>query len=202
MSKKFNKVNSDKITLKEKNLYSEDFLFEVVHKNAKIKFDLEIINQFLKKSEEKSGINFGISGTINFKKRNLGKLIKILSEDDLVIVSELSRLSRSMVDMYALAKIFADKKVKVYCIKENLEIGNTALGLMIMTVFAFSAQIERERISERTKEALAKRKADGMKLGRPKGSKNSFYKLINDEELNESMNQVKKDIEEINHLFS
>lgn len=131
----------------------------------------------------KEFVDDGISGTINFKKRNLGKLIKILSEDDLVIVSELSRLSRSMIDMYALAKIFADKKVKVYCIKENLEIGNTALGLMIMTVFAFSAQIERERISERTKEALAKRKADGMKLGRPKGSKNSFYKLKGKERL-------------------
>ena len=57
--------SSLKITLKEKNLYAEDFLFEVAYKNAKIKFDLELINQFLKKSEEKSGINFGISGTIN-----------------------------------------------------------------------------------------------------------------------------------------
>lgn len=126
---------------------------------------------------DKEYIDEGISGSVNFKKRRLGKLIKVLKKDDTVIVSELSRLSRSMVDMYTLVKIFVDKGVKVFCVKENLEIGNTAIGLMIMTVFSFSAQIERERISQRTKEALAKLKSDGVKLGRPKGTKNTFYKL-------------------------
>ena len=57
--------SSLKITLKEKILYSEVFLCEVAYRNVKIKFDVELVNQFLKKNDEKSGINFGISGTIN-----------------------------------------------------------------------------------------------------------------------------------------
>ncbi len=129
----------------------------------------------------KEYVDEGVSGTVNYKKRNLGKLLRVLKKGDYVIVSELSRLSRSMIDMYSLAKIFADKEVRVFCLKENLELGNTAIGLMIMTVFAFSAQIERERISERTREALAKRKSEGMKLGRPVGSKNNIYKLTGKE---------------------
>lgn len=125
---------------------------------------------------DKEYIDDGISGTIDFQKRELGKLIEVLKKDDEIIVSELSRISRSMIDINTLAKIFVDKGVKVFCIKENLEIGDTAIGLMVMNVFAFSAQIERERISERTKEALAKLKSDGIHLGRPFGF--SYQKLV------------------------
>ncbi|MCR5506641.1 MAG: recombinase family protein [bacterium] len=131
---------------------------------------------------DKEYVDDGVSGTVNFRYRKLGKLVKILKQEDTIIVSELSRLSRSMIDMYALTKIFADKGIKVFCIKENLELGNSAIGLMIMTVFAFSAQIERERISQRTKEALAKKRADGVRLGRPKGRKNATTKLSGKEE--------------------
>ncbi|MBR1544974.1 MAG: recombinase family protein [Alphaproteobacteria bacterium] len=126
---------------------------------------------------DKEYVDEGVSGTVDFHFRKLGKLVKILQAEDLIIVSELSRLSRSMIDMYALTKIFADRGVRVFCIKENLELGNTAIGLMIMTVFAFSAQIERERISQRTKEALDRKRSDGVKLGRPKGRKSDKTKL-------------------------
>ena len=126
---------------------------------------------------DKEVIEEGMSGKIHFKKRELGKLIRKLKKGDTLIVSELSRLSRQMTDCVELAKIFTDKEVTVHCVKENMEISNSALGLMVMSVFAFSAQIERERISERTKEALQRRKAEGFKIGRKEGSKNLKHKL-------------------------
>jgi DNA invertase Pin-like site-specific DNA recombinase len=126
---------------------------------------------------DKEVIEEGVSGKIEYKKRKLGKLIKELKSGDLLIVSELSRLSRSMTDTFDMVKVLKDKGVNIYCVKENMEINDSALGLMIMSVFAFSAQIERERISQRTKEALAKKKADGVHIGRPANAKNKLKKL-------------------------
>lgn len=126
---------------------------------------------------DKEVIEEGVSGKIEYKKRKLGKLIKELKSGDLLIVSELSRLSRSMTDTFDMVKVLKDKGVNIYCVKENMEINDSALGLMIMSVFAFSAQIERERISQRTKEALAKKKAEGVHIGRSYGSRNKLKKL-------------------------
>ena len=132
---------------------------------------------------DKEVIEEGVSGKIEYKKRKLGKLIKELKSGDLLIVSELSRLSRSMTDTFDMVKVLKDKGVNIYCVKENMEINDSALGLMIMSVFAFSAQIERERISQRTKEALAKKKAEGVHLGRPYGSRNKISKIDKDDYL-------------------
>lgn len=134
---------------------------------------------------EKEVLEENVSGKVDFKKRKLGKLVKDLKEGDLLIVSELSRLSRSMTDTFELVKILKSKGVNIYCVKENMEINDTALGLMVMSVFAFSAQIERERISERTKEALARKKAEGIHLGRPFGS---TYRVLKFDEVSELAN--------------
>ena len=93
---------------------------------------------------DKEVVEEGVSGKIEYKKRKLGKLIKELKSGDLLIVSELSRLSRSMTDTFDMVKVLKDKGVNIYCVKENMEINDSALGLMIMSVFAFSAQIERK----------------------------------------------------------
>lgn len=132
---------------------------------------------------EREVIEEGISGKTHFKKRKLGLLMNDLQRGDVLVVSELSRLSRQMTDCFELAKMFNEKGVTVHCVKENMEISNSALGLMVMSVFAFSAQIERERISERTKEALQRKKAEGVKLGRKKGSKNKVSKIDQHAEL-------------------
>ena len=132
---------------------------------------------------EREVIEEGISGKTHFKKRKLGLLMNDLQRGDVLIVSELSRLSRQMTDCFELAKMFNEKGVTVHCVKENMEISNSALGLMVMSVFAFSAQIERERISERTKEALQRKKAEGVKLGRKYGSKNKVSKIDQHAEL-------------------
>lgn len=125
----------------------------------------------------------GVSGKIDYKKRKLGKLVKELKDGDMLIVSELSRLSRSMTDTFEMVKVLKNKGVNIYCVKENMEINDSALGLMIMSVFAFSAQIERERISQRTKEALARKKAEGVHIGRKPGSQNKLNKLDKDDYL-------------------
>ena len=126
---------------------------------------------------DKEIVEEGVSGKIDYKKRKLGDLIKKLKDGDLLIVSELSRLSRSMTDTFEMVKVLKNKGVSIYCVKENMEINDSALGLMIMSVFAFSAQIERERISQRTKEALARKKAEGVHIGRKPGSQNKLNKL-------------------------
>ena len=64
----------------------------------------------------------GISGKIDYKKRKLGKLIKELKKGDMLIVSEISRLSRSMMDTFEMMKILTQKEVEVYCVKENMKI--------------------------------------------------------------------------------
>ena len=91
---------------------------------------------------DKEVVEEGVSGKIEYKKRKLGRLIKKLKSGDLLIVSELSRLSRSMTDTFDMVKVLKDKGVNIYCVKENMEINDSALGLMIMSVFAFSAQIK------------------------------------------------------------
>lgn len=139
----------------------------------------------------------GVSGKIDYKKRKLGKLVKELKDGDMLIVSELSRLSRSMTDTFELVKVLKNKGVNIYCVKENMEINDSALGLMIMSVFAFSAQIERERISQRTKEALARKKAEGVHIGRKPGAKNKLKKLDENDYLVGAMLMQKKSIAEI-----
>lgn len=97
-------------------------------------------------------IEEGVSGAKDYKARMLGKLVNKTQSGDWVIVSELSRLSRSMINTFELIKELSKKGVSVFCIKENMQISDDALGLMILSSFAFAAQVERERISQRTKE--------------------------------------------------
>ena len=121
----------------------------------------------------------GVSGKIDYRKRLLGKLLDKTMAGDWVIVSELSRLSRSMVNTFELVKELSRKGVNVFCVKENIQIADDALGLMILSSFAFAAQIERERISQRTKEALGRVKATGKHLGRPFGFSFAMLSLDN-----------------------
>ena len=111
-----------------------------------------------------------ISGRTSYKERKLGKLLEIMKKDDVLIVPELSRLARSITQIFEIIDYTKQKGIKLYTIKENFN--NTEQSItstVTSTIFALVAQIERELISIRTKEALKARKATGMKLGRPKG---------------------------------
>ena len=111
-----------------------------------------------------------ISGRVSWKKRKLFDLINSLKENDSIIVSELSRLGRSMLEIMEIIAIISDKKVALYSVKGNWKLDNSIQSKIVAMVFAMAAEIERELISSRTKEALRVKKANGVKLGRPKGS--------------------------------
>ncbi len=123
-----------------------------------------------------------ISGTKAYNKRELGKLLKKVKKNDLIICAELSRLGRNLFMIMEILNICMNKECKVWTIKDNYRLGEDIQSKVLAFAFGLSAEIERNLISQRTKEALARKKAEGVVLGRPKGSKNATNKLTNKEE--------------------
>lgn len=120
-----------------------------------------------------------ISGTKNYDKRELGRLLKKVQKDDLIICAELSRLGRSLFMIMEILSLCMKKECRVWTIKDNYRLGDDIQSKVLAFAFGLSAEIERNLISQRTKEALARKKAEGITLGRPKGRKSSpnKYKL-------------------------
>ncbi len=112
-----------------------------------------------------------ISGTKNYDKRLLGRLLKKVNKDDIIICSELSRLGRNLFMIMEILNICMTKEAKVWTIKDNYRLGDDIQSKVLAFAFGLSAEIERNLISQRTKEALARKKAEGVILGRPKGKK-------------------------------
>ena len=110
-----------------------------------------------------------VSGRVSYKERELGKVVKELKEGDVLIVSELSRLGRSMLEIMTLLCELVDRGIKLYAIKGNHRVDNSIQSKVMTMVLCMAAEIERELISQRTKEALQRMKKEGVKLGRPKG---------------------------------
>jgi DNA invertase Pin-like site-specific DNA recombinase len=111
-----------------------------------------------------------ISGTISWKKRKIYQIINDASIGDIIIVSELSRLGRSMLEIMEILSIISTKKLSLYSVKGDWHLDGSMQSKIIAMVFAMASEIERELISSRTKEALRTKKAQGIKLGRPKGT--------------------------------
>ncbi|MFK7980867.1 MAG: master DNA invertase Mpi family serine-type recombinase [Saprospiraceae bacterium] len=124
--------------------------------------------------------------------RLLGKTLDELKTEDILIVSELSRLGRNLMEVMSILHICMDKDVQVHTIREKYELGNNINSKVLAFAFSLSAEIERQLISQRTKEALARKKSEGMKLGRPKGSLSKQTKLSGKEE--EIKTLLEKDI--------
>lgn len=137
------------------------------------------INRFIKKSSlhVDSWIEETISGTVAPDKRNLGRLISKTQKGDIIICSELSRLGRNMFMIMSILNILMENGVIIYTVKERYKLGEDLTSKVLAFAFSISAEIERSLISQRTKEALKRKKAEGVKLGRPKGKLNSKYKL-------------------------
>ena len=92
-----------------------------------------------------------------------------LSNNDVLIVPELSRLGRSTLEVLEIRKVLKDKEVNVYSVKEGLELNGNIQSKIMSTMLSLFAELERDFISARTKEALKARKDAGVVLGRPKG---------------------------------
>jgi len=142
----------------------------------------EILN-FMKRKELiiDEWIEETISSTKKLEVRKFGSLLRRMQKGDILIVSELSRLGRNLMQIMKILHDCMEKDVMVYTVKENYELGNNISSKVLAFAFGLSAEIERNLISQRTKEALARRKAEGVILGRPKGKKASIVKLTGKE---------------------
>jgi DNA invertase Pin-like site-specific DNA recombinase len=90
-------------------------------------------------------------------------------KDDVIIVSELSRLGRSMLEIMEILSIATQKQLKIYSVKGDWHLDGSIQSKVMAMVFSMASEIERDLISSRTKEALRFKKENGIKLGRPKG---------------------------------
>jgi DNA invertase Pin-like site-specific DNA recombinase len=141
------------------------------------------LNQFCEKSTlvVDKWIEETISGSKNVEDRKLGKLLKRMKKDDILICSELSRLGRNLLMIMGILNECMNRDIHVWTIKDNYRLGSDISSKVLAFAFGLSAEIERNLISQRTKEALARKKAEGVILGRPIGRKSSKTKLTGQE---------------------
>lgn len=132
-----------------------------------------------------------ISATKKLEDRKFGSLLNKMKKGDVLIVTELSRLGRNLMQIMSILHACMEKDIQVFTIKEHYELGNNINSKVLAFAFGLSAEIERNLISQRTKEALARRRAEGIILGRPKGSKSENLKLTGKEEEIKSLLQKK-----------
>lgn len=142
------------------------------------------INKFLSRLDMRADgwIEETISGAKAYNKRELGKLLKKVKKDDLIVCAELSRLGRNLFMIMEILNICMARECKVWTIKDNYRLGDDIQSKVLAFAFGLSAEIERNLISQRTREALARKRAEGVVLGRPVGTLNSVVKLSGYEE--------------------
>ena len=110
-----------------------------------------------------------VSGRISWHKRRIAGVLEQLQAGDDLIVSELSRLGRSMLECMEILSIAAQKRIHLHAVKGNWQLDDSIQSKIVAMAFSMAAEIERDLISQRTKEALAARKKMGATLGRPRG---------------------------------
>jgi DNA invertase Pin-like site-specific DNA recombinase len=123
------------------------------------------------KMEVDDFVEITVSSRKSTKERKVDQLLEELDIGDTLIVSELSRMGRSVGEIITTVDILVKKKIRFIAVKEGIRLnGSQDMQTKVMvTMFSLFAEIERDLISMRTKEGLAAAKASGKKLGRPKG---------------------------------
>ena len=110
------------------------------------------------------------SGKTDWRDRPLGKIIERAGQGDIVVVSEVSRLARNTLQVLEIGRECITRGVHLHVAKNGIVFDDSMQSKIVATVLGLVAEIERDFISARTKEALAKRKAEGARLGRPPGA--------------------------------
>lgn len=124
-----------------------------------------------------------VSGAKRFDKRKLGDLLGRVQPGDTIICTEITRLGRSLFMIFSIMAYALERGCSIWTIKEGWRLGDDLTSKVLAFAFGMAAEIERSLISERTKDALARKKADGVKLGRPKGALSKNTKLTGKEEV-------------------
>lgn len=127
-------------------------------------------------------VDDGVSGAKDPEKRNLGKLLKRIRTNDVIICSELSRLGRKLFMIISILEHCMKNGVKVLTVKDGYELGDNVQSKVLAFAFALVAELERDMVSRRTKEALFRRKSAGKSIGRQAGVKNKHHILDGKEE--------------------
>ena len=148
-----------------------------------------------------SWIEETISGTKKIDERKLGQLLNKLKKGDILICAELSRLGRNMFMIMSILNYCMENGIQVWTIKDNYRLGNDLTSKVLAFAFGLSAEIERNLISQRTREALARKKSEGVKLGRPKGRKSSHYKLTGKENIIKHLQEKKLSLVQIARIL-
>ena len=110
-----------------------------------------------------------ISGKKAWQQRELGRVLHLCDPGDTLLVAEVSRLARSTLQVLEIMQFCTEHQINLHIAKNSLRFDDSMQSRITATVLGMAAEIEREFISSRTKEALAARKAAGVKLGRPRG---------------------------------
>jgi DNA invertase Pin-like site-specific DNA recombinase len=155
------------------------------------------INKFCKTEKIKieKWIEETISGTKTLDKRKLGDLLKLVKAGDIIICSELSRLGRSFFMIMSILSGCMERGVKIWTIKDNYRLGDDIQSKVLAFAFGLSAEIERNLISQRTKEALARRKAEGVVLGRRPGRAIKVMLTGHEKEIRKMLREGKNNVE-------
>jgi len=111
-----------------------------------------------------------VSGNRDWNERTLGSLIRRMKQGDLLVCAELSRLGRNMMMVMSILNVCSRKGIHVCSIKDHFELSDDLQSKIVAFAFSLAAEIERNLISQRTREALAAKKAAGVRLGRPEGA--------------------------------
>ena len=109
-----------------------------------------------------------ISGKVSWRERKVAEVLESLQANDTIVISELSRLGRSMLECMEILSVASQKRISIYSVK-GWHLDQSIQSKIIAMAFSMAAEIERDLISQRTKEALRFKKAQGIKLGRPPG---------------------------------
>lgn len=117
------------------------------------------------------------SGAKAYTERALGQLLEQLRPQDTLLVAEISRLGRRLLDILQILHRLMDTPVTLISVKEGLEVGNTLNGKVLAFAFGLAVDLERHLLVARTREALARRRQEGQRLGRPPGRLSTQTKL-------------------------
>jgi DNA invertase Pin-like site-specific DNA recombinase len=110
-----------------------------------------------------------VSSKVKWQERKLGDMIKNARNGDVIIFSEISRMARSTLQVLEILRECAEKQIEAHIVKTKMIIDNSIQSKAMVLVYSLVAEMEKDFISVRTKEALARKKAEGVKLGRPAG---------------------------------